>query len=109
MDEIEEEGCEIANTIEFLGRKHMLGILKMMYDTQGPMRFSEFSKILKINTKTLSDRLKELVDSGILNKLIYNETPPRSEYVLTKAGHDLTPLFDELQKFEKKHVVSFKH
>ena len=59
----------------------------------GVTRFDEFQKSLQIARNTLSDRLSELVDAGVLTKRFYQDNPPRYEYVLTEMGHDLFPWF----------------
>ena len=42
-----------------------------------------------INPKTLSDRLKVLEKAGLINKEVFAEIPPRSEYTLTEDGREL--------------------
>ena len=41
------------------------------------------------SSKTLAKRLKELDESGILERQAYNEIPPRVEYRLTDKGQEL--------------------
>jgi DNA-binding HxlR family transcriptional regulator len=41
------------------------------------------------SSKTLAKRLKELDEIGILERLAYNEIPPRVEYRLTNKGQEL--------------------
>jgi DNA-binding HxlR family transcriptional regulator len=41
------------------------------------------------SSKTLAKRLKELDESGILERQVYNEIPPRVEYRLTNKGQEL--------------------
>ena len=104
----EVSSCEVENTIEFLGRKHMLKILKSFfdYDHQG-IRFSDFINELGINTKTLSDRLSELQESGLVRKVLYRR-PKREEYEMTEAGYELSEFFKTLNNFEIKYDKSIK-
>lgn len=39
-----------------------------------------------ISSKTLSDRLKNYIEVELVNKTVYAEIPPRTEYLLTKNG-----------------------
>ncbi len=51
------------------------------------LRFNELQERLGgVNPKTLTDRLKELADEGIVKRESYNEIPPRVEYSLTEKG-----------------------
>lgn len=57
---------------------------------EGTLRFSQLQKSMKgISPKTLSLRLKELEDNGLLERKVYAEVPPRVEYSLTEKGSDL--------------------
>jgi len=50
-------------------------------------RFNQFlGSIEGINPNTLSTRLREMEKSKLIEKKVYNETPIRIEYTLTKKG-----------------------
>jgi DNA-binding HxlR family transcriptional regulator len=55
----------------------------------GLRRFDEFQRNLGIARKVLADRLRWLVDEGILERVPYQERPKRYEYHLTAKGRDL--------------------
>ena len=66
-------------------------------------RFNEFiDSIEGINPNTLSTRLKEIERGGLIEKKIFNETPIRIEYRLTKKGKALRPILEEMAKFSTK-------
>ena len=66
------------------------------------MRFNEISKILgDVNPRTLSQRLKELEEKGIILREQYNEIPLRVEYSLTEKGFDLGKKFLDLDQWAK--------
>ena len=56
-------------------------------------------------SKSLAKRLKELDESGILERQAYNEIPPRVEYRLTNKGQELVEsiiyLLNSLKKWAK--------
>jgi DNA-binding HxlR family transcriptional regulator len=58
-----------------------------------------------LSSKTLAKRLKELNESGILERQAYNEIPPRVEYKLTDKGEELVEpiiyLFGWMKKWAK--------
>jgi len=54
------------------------------------------------SSKTLAIRLKELENSGILERRAYNEIPPRVEYNLTNKGQELVePVINLLEWMRK--------
>jgi DNA-binding HxlR family transcriptional regulator len=55
----------------------------------GLRRFEEFQRSLGIARKVLADRLRWLVEQGILERVRYQERPDRYEYRLTRKGRDL--------------------
>ena len=66
----------------------------------GKKRFSDLLKSIDgINKKTLSVRLKELENGGIIKSRIYCENPIRSEYLITKKGRMLRPVLEQMAAF----------
>ena len=55
-------------------------------------RFDEIHEALGVATNILADRLKTMVLQGVLDKRLYQKSPPRFEYRLTQAGLDLYPM-----------------
>ena len=58
----------------------------------GVRRFDELQCNLSAAPSVLSQRLRRLVAHGILERVRYQERPPRSEYRLTDKGLDLYPV-----------------
>lgn len=50
-----------------------------------------------ISTKVLSERLRKLSSYGLLDKQVYAEMPPRTEYSLTHNGKKLVAIIDQLR------------
>lgn len=94
----------LEDTLKVIGRKGTLVILDMLL--KGPTRFTALEKILKVSPRTLSERLKELEEQGIVHRQAYAEVPPRVEYTLTEKGLALEPLLASIgrwiEDFEKK-------
>ena len=57
----------------------------------GVRRFDEFQRNLQIARNILTERLKRLVEEGILDRQQYQERPARFEYRLTPAGRAFYP------------------
>jgi DNA-binding HxlR family transcriptional regulator len=65
----------------------------------GLTRFDEFQRRLGMSRKTLSQRLKSLVDDDILLREQYQSRPVRFEYRLTDKGRDLFPVLIEIKRW----------
>ena len=55
-----------------------------------------------VTHKMLSNQLKELAADGLVQRIDYNEVPPRVEYRLTENGEALMPIFDDIQKYIRR-------
>ena len=77
-----------AKLLTALGKPHTLEIVYGL-SVRSPMRFSEIQRELKIQPKTLTSRLQELVKMGLLERTVYNEIPPRVDYALSQKGKNL--------------------
>ena len=49
-------------------------------------RFDDFQAALGIPRNVLAERLRSLVDYGVMERRQYNDRPPRFEYRLTAKG-----------------------
>ena len=53
-----------------------------------------------LSTKVLNDCLRRNVAFGILERVAYNEVPPRVEYVVTPFGERFLRVLDELESLQ---------
>ncbi len=95
--------CPIARSLERVGEWWSILILRDAF--QGLTRFDEFQKSLGIAPNMLTRRLNTLVDSGLLERRLYSERPPRHEYVLTPRGRDFRPVILALIAWGNKHFA----
>lgn len=65
-------------------------------------RFEDFQAATGAPRPILADRLKQLVDDGVLEKRRYSERPDRYEYRLTEKGRDLYPVVVSLLRWGDK-------
>ena len=67
---------------------------------RGKLRFGEIKKeIPKITNTVLTSSLRNLETLGIVERVQYNEIPPRVEYISTKKGQRLLCVWYELMKW----------
>lgn len=95
--------CPYESTISLIGDKWSLMILRNLRLQDDPWRFNQLLRSLKgISSKTLSSKLKYLVENGIVDKDIVNITPVTIHYKLTDKGKDLTPILDAMAQWSEK-------
>jgi DNA-binding HxlR family transcriptional regulator len=83
----EELNCSVAQCLEVVGEWWSLLIVRDAF--LGVTRFDDFQARLGISRNILTQRLNHLVDNGVLDRVPYQDRPPRSEYRLTDKGRDL--------------------
>ncbi len=91
--------CPIDNTFSLIGKRFTIHILRdmMMFDKT---RFNQFlDSIEDANPKTLSIRLKEMEQNGLISRKVYDEVPIRVEYQLTDKGRQLRPILEQMAAF----------
>lgn len=97
LDEIDRQPCSIARAMAQIGDTWSLLILREAF--YGRTRFTDFTKYTGAQKTVVSDRLKRLVASGILERATYSEHPTRCGYELTAKGRDLAPVLLTLGKW----------
>ncbi|HMO46467.1 MAG TPA: helix-turn-helix domain-containing protein [Rubrivivax sp.] len=99
-----EERCSVARTVSVIGDRWTLLVLRDCF--LGVRRFEAFQQRLGISRPMLSDRLRKLVDAGVLRKRSYQESPPRYEYRLTPKGLDLHPVIMAIVHWGDVHMTA---
>ncbi|WP_067667690.1 winged helix-turn-helix transcriptional regulator [Nocardia miyunensis] len=72
----------------------------------GVRRFTDLCRNLGVARNVLAERLKRLVDNGILERHRYSEKPLREEYRLTEKGLDLYGVTVALMRWGDRWCVS---
>ncbi|MCC6225279.1 MAG: helix-turn-helix transcriptional regulator [Microthrixaceae bacterium] len=98
----EPQACSIARSLEIIGDRWTILILRDAF--RGIRRFDELRRDLDIARPVLADRLRRLVDHGVLQKVQYQQHPPRSEYRLTPMGVELSPALVALMRWGDKYL-----
>lgn len=99
--------CLLDLAMDFIRGKWKAVILCHLYDE--PKRFLELQRITNgVSHKVLTEKLKELEEDNLVEKIIYDEIPPKVEYKLTPMGRDLSTIIKEIEKWALtyySHVV----
>lgn len=89
---LEDELSRIVDKLQVFFNKWTVEVIIVL--SQAPtLRFNEIRERLSgISSRTLSQRLKELEDQGLVARKVYDERPVRIEYSLTRKGLDVAYL-----------------
>lgn len=79
--------CSIAGALELIGDRWALLLIRDL--SLGLCRYDDLRASTGIPAATLAARLKHLEAGGIVERVRYQERPPRDEYRLTPKGRDL--------------------
>jgi DNA-binding HxlR family transcriptional regulator len=97
--------CPMVVAINTIGGKWKPIILHML--SSGTMRFNELKRnIPPLSQKVLTQHLRELEHSGIVNRTVYPEVPPRVEYCLSALGKTLVPVLESLYRWGEMYADS---
>jgi DNA-binding HxlR family transcriptional regulator len=89
---------ELKRALAVIGPKWTLQIVGALLER--PRRFTELERSLgDVNPKVLTDRLRELVEAGLVSRTYHAEVPPRVEYGLTDRGRALRPAINALERW----------
>jgi DNA-binding HxlR family transcriptional regulator len=92
----------VAHSLGIIGDEWTLLILR--YATAGIRRYSEYLERLPISNSVLTNRLSRLAEVGLMEKVAYQQRPPRFEYRLTKRGRDTWPILLAIWAWEARWV-----
>jgi DNA-binding HxlR family transcriptional regulator len=98
------ETCPVARSADVIGDRWCLLIVRDAFD--GMRRFGDFQRSLGMARNILSDRLRRLVDAGILETQPASDGTSYLEYVLTPAGEQLFPVVVALRQWGERHLFA---
>lgn len=99
--------CPVACTLDIVGDKWTLLLVRDLF--AGKKTYSEFQRSPeKMPTNILADRLKRLLEFGIIIKEPYQTHPVRYQYTLTAKGRELGPVLKAMVQWGEKHIPGSK-
>jgi len=95
--------CSLDYGMELIKGKWKAVIICHLNDKSS--RFLELQRRLPgVSQKVLTEKLNELVNDNLIEKIVYNQMPPKVEYKLTKSGIELYKILDTLQKWTENYL-----
>jgi len=104
-EEQERIGDTVAELLDLLGKTHTMAVLSAFAFAEGALRFSDLETELDVAPNTLSTRLQDLTEAGLLDREAYDEVPPRVEYTPTEKAQSLFPVFAYLHHWAIEHTL----
>lgn len=92
-----ETSCPIDLVLDLLSAKWTVQILREL--SLGPVRTRRFLKFIPgLSMKCLQERLKALIETGMVTRTEFDEKVPRVEYAITTRGRRLFAVMSELKQ-----------
>jgi len=83
---------DVSTLLNDLTKRWTLPVLQSL-GAKEPARFNELKRRIEgISATSLSERLAGLERKGVVGRIVYPETPPRVEYIMTKKGWEFYSL-----------------
>ncbi len=99
--------CPVETTLTLIGDKWKVLILRDLLP--GTKRFGELKKSIgSVSQKVLTAQLRDMEESGLVNRQVYAEVPPRVEYSLTELGQSLKPILDSMWNWGESYKASIE-
>ena len=95
--------CPVARTLDLVGDRWSLLIVRDAMD--GARAFTDFQQRTGIARNILTDRLRRLVDNGILDRETAS-SGKRQLYALTPTGRDLFTVILALRQWGERHAFT---
>ena len=106
MKDAHRSGCPINLTLEILGDRWSLIVLRdMMFGNRRHFRELLSKSEEGIASNILADRLKRLVEEGFLSKVDDPSHKQKSIYSLTEMGIQLVPVFAAMGTWGRKFLA----
>ncbi|WP_432730363.1 winged helix-turn-helix transcriptional regulator [Variovorax sp. W6] len=101
---LKADACPMARALDIVGDQWSLLVIRDAFD--GMKRFGEFQQSLGVAKNILSDRLKNLVQEGVLELVPASDGSAYQEYVLTAKGKGLFPVVIGLRHWGEAHLYA---
>lgn len=102
--DMKAQPCPVARSVDLIGDRWNLLVVRDAFD--GIRRFSDFQRNLGVARNILSERLRRLVDAGILMTQPAPGGGAYQEYVLTEQGKALFPVVVALRQWGERYLFA---
>jgi DNA-binding HxlR family transcriptional regulator len=105
---IQRSPCVVSNVLEIIGDRWTLLLVRdLLFFNKH--EYKEFlASPESIATNILADRLKKLLNEGLVGEIAHPENKSRKLYYLTSKGKDLMPILVEMVKWGAAYLPETK-
>ena len=105
LEIINKTNCVMVHAMDIIGGKWKLPIIWKLYQNK-TMRYNELKRSLSgITNIMLTRSLRSLEESGLVNRIEFNQIPPKVEYSLTDNGQELVPALEAIYSWGRERMV----
>lgn len=102
---INHRNCVMIYAMEIIGGKWKLPIIWKLYQNK-TMRYNEIKRnLVGITNIMLTRSLQSLEESGLVNRVEFNQIPPRVEYSLTDNCLELVPALESIFNWGHERMI----
>lgn len=105
LEDLRKDIQSLEGSFSLLSQKWNLEILYTLF-LKNMVNFSQLKRILGVNSRTLSDKLKSLATCGYVERRVRTEPPVRVEYRLTARGENVVLLALPLLYYSRAHPLT---
>lgn len=99
--------CPVEEVLAMFGGKWMPAILHHIKDE--PKRYNELLRLIPlISRRILTQQLRDLEASGLVQRTRFDSKIPRVEYFMTDLGRTLIPVFDAIEAWGRLHLPTVR-
>ena len=97
--------CPLEYGLDIFGGKWKSRIICVL-SANDVMRYGELRKELgNIADAVLASMLKQLLANNMINRIQYNEIPPKVEYSLTEKGRSILPILQSICVWSRENTT----
>jgi len=99
--------CPIEAALQILNNSWKILIIRDL--STGTKRFGELkNSVTGISPKVLTGNLRSMEEVGVLQRKVFAEIPPRTEYTLTELGESLIPVINAFGKWGAEFQKNYR-
>ncbi|MCX2679290.1 helix-turn-helix domain-containing protein [Galbibacter sp. EGI 63066] len=99
-----KEHCGLSHTLSLIGGRWKINIIAFLLHEE-KLRYNELKeRLVGISERMLASQLKELVNDGMVNRIDYEQFPPKVEYELTTFGQSLKEILNQMEDWGQANL-----
>ncbi|HLY57074.1 MAG TPA: helix-turn-helix domain-containing protein [Stellaceae bacterium] len=103
--QVDHRDCPVFTTLSLIANKWSVNLLSQLLDAERQtLRFSALKRAMSgVTQRELTKHLRQFEASGIVERRVWPESPPRVEYALTPLGRTLCQPIQALSRWAEEH------